>query len=254
MFYFGSTGINNESGYNKHYHSALEFYFLTRGQCNYLIGDKLYEINEGDLVFIPEGVIHETSYSGAHSRMLINCTDEFLSDFPLPQFAVFRNINTINEIKEIFNKIKNEYTLKDSLSTHLINGYMHQLIAITYRNENLYHNKSFANKYLKSALEYIHNNFCSDITLTAIAEKFKVSKEHLSRVFKKETGLNFSEYLSQLRLKKAEEMLCYGNETIAEIAYSCGFNDSNYFSEKFKRLYKLSPLKYRKKNRKYISK
>ena len=249
MFYFDSAGNNNVNKYNKHYHNVCEFYFLVDGQCNYLIENKLYVVNKGDIVFVPKGIIHETSYIGSHSRILINCSDDFFGSLPYPGFKVFRNINCINEIQNIFNCIKEEYALSDNFSSEIIKGYMQRLIAITARNQNFYQDNRISGKYIELALKYIHNNFCSDITLTAVAEKFGVTKEHFSRIFKKETGLNFIDYLSQLRLKKAEEMLCYSNESVSEIAYACGFNDSNYFSDKFKRLHNCSPLKYRKRNR-----
>ena len=87
----------------------------------------------------------------------------------------------------------------------------------------------------------------SDLKLTDVAEEVSISPEHLSRVFKKETGFGFSEYLSLVRLQKAEELLKSEKDlSISEVAYHCGFNDSNYFSEKFKRSYGVSPLKYKK--------
>ena len=74
-----------------------------------------------------------------------------------------------------------------------------------------------------------------------------VSAEHLSRSFKRETGFGFKEYITLLRLKNAEELLkTRKNMSISEIAFLCGFNDSNYFSDKFKRTYGISPLNFRK--------
>ena len=204
------------------------------------------------MVYIPKGVIHETAYPSAHSRMLINCTDEFLIGLPRPDFVVFRNKNVASEIRKIFDDIRDEYALDDRFSARIIEGFMQKLLALTARNENFYHNKPLANKYVESALEYIHANFDADITLTSLAEKYGITKEHLSRIFKKETGLNFSEYLTNLRLKKACEMLCFSNESVSEIAYSCGFNDSNYFSDRFKKIYNLTPSKYRKINREIL--
>ena len=73
------------------------------------------------------------------------------------------------------------------------------------------------------------------------------SQEHLSRTFKKHTGFGFNEYLTLVRLQHAEQLL-KGDEkmSISTIAYNCGFNDSNYFSDKFKKMYGTSPLKYSK--------
>ena len=97
------------------------------------------------------------------------------------------------------------------------------------------------------AVEYIKENYSADIKLSELSSLLSVSAEHLSRAFKKETGFGFNEYLTLTRLKKAEYML--RNEpgrSVGEIAYACGFNDSNYFSFKFKKLYGVSPLSLRK--------
>ena len=76
-----------------------------------------------------------------------------------------------------------------------------------------------------------------------------VSEEHLSRTFKKEITFGFSEYITLIRLQKAENML--KNEpsrAITEVAYACGFNDSNYFSYKFKKAYGITPTQARDSN------
>jgi len=66
-------------------------------------------------------------------------------------------------------------------------------------------------------------------------------------IFKKETGLNFSEYVTLVRLNYAEELLCQpGKKSITEIACACGFNESNYFSYRFKEKYSVSPLQFAK--------
>ena len=102
------------------------------------------------------------------------------------------------------------------------------------------------NSLVDSTLKYIKANFTGDIKLSTVAGMRSVSPEHLSRTFKSCVGIGFSEYLTLLRLKLAEEMI--KNEpgkTISEIAYECGFNDGNYFSFRFKKMYGISPSKLR---------
>ncbi|MBQ6829848.1 MAG: helix-turn-helix transcriptional regulator [Clostridia bacterium] len=249
MFYVNSTAGANIPGGAKHYHSAVEFYLLTEGDCNYLIDDELYEIKAGDLVYIPQGVIHKTTYSGRHSRTVINCPVESFGDVPLPSFRVFRNGDVYREMKRLFADVEREYKQDDSFSQTLMEGYMRAFVALMHRHQNCYVNERQANKTIQEILAFLHEQYTSDITLQDLAQRYGVSAEHISRTFKKETGLNFIEYLSQLRLKKAETMLKFGNDSIAEIAFACGFNDSNYFSEKFKKVYKRSPGQFRKMQR-----
>ena len=85
------------------------------------------------------------------------------------------------------------------------------------------------------------------LTLSGLAKRFSVSFEHFSRMFKKETGLGFSKYLNSLRLQYAEQLLKSSEKySITEVAQICGFDDSNYFSKKFKEVYGISPKKLQK--------
>ena len=99
---------------------------------------------------------------------------------------------------------------------------------------------------VERTLRFIHDNYMSDIRLSSVAKMMNVCPEHLSRIFKRETSFGFTEYITLFRLRKAEHILL--NEpglSVCEIAYACGFNDSNYFSYKFKERYGVSPSKAR---------
>ena len=82
-----------------------------------------------------------------------------------------------------------------------------------------------------------------------MAEKNAVSSEHLSRIFKKEIGVGFNEYINSLRLRQAEFMLRNEDgKSVSEVAFACGFNDSNYFSYRFKKAYGVSPINIKNKD------
>ncbi len=246
-FYYNSTALTREKSSAEHYHSLYEIYYLEKGVCNYLIEDKLFEMLSGDVVFIPKGVIHKTTYEDMHSRLLVNCSDEYLKGADIKKAFVYRNKKHSGEIRAVLKQIEREYLNGDRFSDGLIRGYMQQLLAIVHRTDNEFENTRVQNKYALKALNFLSDNYTSEITLSALAEKLSISPEHLSRVFKKETGLGFNEYLSLLRLKKAESVLKLDkNMSISEVAFACGFNDSNYFCEKFKSVYGVSPLKFKK--------
>ena len=96
--------------------------------------------------------------------------------------------------------------------------------------------------FIDDALRYVKDNYMNELKLSDIAKVLSVSAEHLCREFKKATGFGFCEYLTMLRLQNAEFML--KNEpgkSVSAVAYACGFNDSNYFSYKFKKTYGVTP-------------
>ena len=94
-------------------------------------------------------------------------------------------------------------------------------------------------------IRYINRHYQENITLDKICAEFSKSRSSVSHAFKKETGQTFREYLISIRLKAAKSLLLYSNLSISEIAYSVGFNDSNYFSNTFKKYFESSPRKYK---------
>lgn len=100
------------------------------------------------------------------------------------------------------------------------------------------------NKIIVKAKAYIEKNYSSEITLAEISREICVSPHYFSRLFKEETGENFIEYLTKIRIKKAKELMKTTDLTVKEICYKIGYNDPNYFSRLFKKVEKISPSEY----------
>ena len=187
--------------------------------------------------------------------MLVNCSEWFIPDAIKEKFSskpyLYRNTEITERVCEILQSIEQECREPDEYSEESLRCYTYALFFLITRNTNLCESIQAEKHYIEDAIEHLQNNFSSNVTLGDMAKKYFVSPEHFSRMFKKETGFHFSEYLNLLRLKKAESMLRQLNAaTVTEIAQSCGFNDSNYFSVKFKKLYGVSPKKYQSLNKK----
>lgn len=255
--YYFQHGISkrvSETGASwPHYHGLFEIYFLIEGNCTYFIDDKVYNVQAGDIVIIPDGIIHHTKYDNIeHTRILINCSRKYIPDSVADGISsgtfLYRNPFIKEELRKIFSKIEYEYSLCDTLSDEILSCYTHTLFYLLARNKSSCLTVDDGNNIIRQAVVYIRENFASDITLSALAEKFSVSTEHFSRMFKKETGLGFSKYLNSLRLQYAEQLLRNPEgKNITQIAGCCGFDDSNYFSKKFKEVYGVSPKKVQKK-------
>lgn len=100
---------------------------------------------------------------------------------------------------------------------------------------------------IKKAVNYIHNNYDKKITLKKLAEEVYLNPSYLSVLFKKETGENFIDYLTNYRIEKAKELLGRINLKIYQIANKVGYNNRKYFTEIFKKKTGITPNKYRKK-------
>ena len=237
----------------QHYHSVFEIYYMVSGECKYFIDNKCYEVTKQDLVIIPDGITHNVTYiSESHTRKLISCSRNYIPKSVIPYLQnltyIYRNPKISEDIAEIFDKIASEYRSPDQFSEDIIKTHIASLFFLLARNAETRLEVRTGISYIEKTVRFIQENFTSSITLSDVAKLNSVSPEHLSREFKRETGFGFNEYLNMLRLQKAETLLktSFGL-SVSEIAYSCGFNDSNYFSDKFKREYGYPPSALRKK-------
>lgn len=102
-----------------------------------------------------------------------------------------------------------------------------------------------SNSVVQNIKEFIDKKYMEDISLSDLADTFYLSKEHLSRLFKKETGQNLFSYIMDLKLEKAKRLLSETDRTLDDIAFSLGFSNGNYFSKVFKKNIGVSPSSYR---------
>ena len=96
-----------------------------------------------------------------------------------------------------------------------------------------------------SAREYISRNFMREITLEDVSREVSVSPNYFSKLFKDETGSNFIDYLTALRIDKAKKLLSDSSYVNKEICYQIGYSDPNYFSRIFKKIVGVTPTEYR---------
>ena len=99
---------------------------------------------------------------------------------------------------------------------------------------------------MDKVIQYLKENFANhDITLSTVANVANVSAPYFSGVFSQQMGKTFVEYLTELRMEQARELLRCTDKSSGEIAYEVGYNDSHYFSFLFKKVNGCSPRDYR---------
>ena len=235
-----------------HYHNYYEFYYLVEGTCWYFIDKKSYHLTAGDVVLIPKGVIHKTNYETVeHSRLLVCCDSYYILDSVrdiIPSIPYFAKSDEYDgEIKALFSAIANETENPDEFSEDAVKLLINKLLILIARTSRTKEKgkedaKKEESPIVEKAVKYIRSHYTEEVSLADTAAYCYVSKEHLSRTFKKATGFGFNEYLTIYRLKKAESLIKSNPKVkVAEVALACGFNDSNYFSKVYKRMYGKSP-------------
>lgn len=92
---------------------------------------------------------------------------------------------------------------------------------------------------------YVDEHYSEDLSLSAIAAKFYISRYQVSRLFKQAFGVNYQDYVLSVRMKAAAHLLANTNVRLYEISGAVGFDEPSYFSNVFKKTYGLSPRAYR---------
>lgn len=248
--------------HSNHFHSHYELYYLLSGTRKFFINHSFYTLHPLDLVLIAKGELHRTSFitDTTHERVVMYFNEKWLetmnktfSKEVIDQCLSTHKRSISPEDQTFFynllDKMIKEYNSPDEYSNKLLKNYFEELLIFLLRttnsqehtNDNTQNDGDIAN-----AARYICTNYASDLTLAEVADYVNLSPTYFSKKFKSSTGFGFKEYLIHIRVKEAANQLIETTDNITTIGVRCGFNDSNYFGDLFRKVMKLSPREYRK--------
>ncbi|HBG02118.1 MAG TPA: AraC family transcriptional regulator [Firmicutes bacterium] len=250
-----------------HYHDYYEIYYLYSGERHYLLEDRIYHITQGDLVFIPPNIVHQTAESGgtgSHERMLIYFTDSFLSGFLSKEeranlLGCFRQklkalrLSAVDQtlLEAILSKMRKEerrHLVWSSLYQKIL---LSELLIVASRRaseqlEDYFYPEGPVHQKVHNIVRFMGENYQQVLSLGELGERFFVSPAYLSRAFKRVTGLTLVEYLNTVRIKEAQRLLRESDQTVSDVALAVGFSSHTHFGRTFKQMTGLSPIMYRK--------
>lgn len=242
-----------------HFHDKHELYYLEKGQTKYFIDTEIFILEPGDMIFIPTNTLHRTENleTDFYSRSIL-----YFNDFDFePELAPFieklkpRRLIKIqhkkmHHIEKLFSDIVAEEEKKKDGYIEMEKLYLKQLLIMIERYcvDNVENNISSSYKVAENISKYIRENFSEDLSLAHLSRVFSMTPTYLSRFFKKSTGISLNEYINIVRITEAEKLLKNPDVTITQVAFACGFNDSNYFSSVFKKAKGITPKKFSKMN------
>lgn len=246
-----------------HVHPFHEIFYLSSGECTSFIDHNIYKFGKGDLVIVPGGCLHKTVYTGKgiHERIVISFRQE-ITDWIKEQIGAEYLKNCMvpgvinipekrrNYVDSLLDKLMFENDTPDILSTAFIKAGLVELLLFIIRckeyEDNVIKEIDVDNRKIQEVATYIFEHYTENILLEDVADKFDMSKSFLSKRFKTATGFGFKEYIINLRIQNACRLLLETDKSITDIAFECGFNDSNYFGDSFRKIKGISPRKYRK--------
>lgn len=256
----------NEQG-NKsdiHTHDFLEISIVLEGQANYTIEEQEFQLNAGQIMLFNPGTHHgEEQRTGTYSHQLhIGLTNISLDGLKRNHLPTKKAILNLGEYQwEFLDKawrLVKEYSEEQPEFQLMVKALIIEMLVLILRSlEKVQDNtvtlalskNAKRKQYLVNhAIYYLENHHTQEITLEQLADTLHVSPTYLSKVFKESTGMSPINYLIQVRLKHAKELLANEQLTIREISQAVGYQDAYHFSKLFKKYYGVSPSQLAKKS------
>ncbi|RQO70325.1 AraC family transcriptional regulator [Pedobacter sp. KBW06] len=249
-----------------HYHEEYELNLILHAKgAKRIVGDHIDTIEDAELVFIGPNLYHAWFTHQCKSEEILEITIQFHKDlfderllkrnqlnfisnmFERSQKGILFSAETIERLsprllslsqKKGFDSVLELFSILHDLS---ISRNMRTLSNSSFNNEQFNYNS----RRIEKAFDYMNANYNRGISLEEVAKVASMPEVSFSRFIKKRTGSTFIDSLNEIRLGHATKLLISSTQTIAEIAYKCGFNNISNFNRIFKKKKNCTPKEFR---------
>lgn len=244
--------------YPMHNHERIEINYLKRGSCIMRINEESITFREGELMIIGSDIAHsfQAGSAGCTLLQLEFLPDVFMSftsnmtdgdDFEIDTCDIFARDNSvikiINNVAIIrsIERVVTEMTTRNRYYKYLVIMYYAELLILIYRH--LYESYTLlrGNESMTRALKYMTMNYRKELTISSVAAHAKISERYLRKLFTQYMNLSPVDYLNQIRINKAIELLRITDLSVKEVCFECGFRSPQYFCRVFKQQVGVSP-------------
>lgn len=264
-----TTGTNNEEVTPKHIHDFDEIVIVLGGSGYQHINSERYFVSMGDVFIVKGEALHY--FTDTHNLSLFNIGFQpWVIDYFTPLLQQLPGYHTLFVLEPAYRK-QNKFSQKlhlDAANMQLLSGMLHDLseefqtikpgrefivtslfMQITgflcRRHSASTPEGTYGAGACAKIIEYIETNYMETITLEQLSQISGMSKNGIIAMFKRLYGMTPVKYMNNLRLYKACELLKNTDMPISQLAYQCGFADSNYFARVFKEQRGTTPREYR---------
>lgn len=256
----------NLAAYHDHTHEYTELVLYTRGRGVHIINGKRYPVKAGDVYIINPGTSHACEKSGDLDRwvigyhssifLLIGSDIRTLSAFqtlfvlaprsPDEQFTCRLTLSPkkVREAVAVIQRMKRESVRRASGYRIVLRSLFAELAVLLCRSYG--HAKSGTVPAIARAAAHIEANYAKDVSLASLAAVAGISGRHCARLFTAMYGRTPAAYLIETRIRHACTLLSATGESITDIAFSCGYHDSSFFTRQFKKTTGVMPSVYRR--------
>ncbi len=242
--------------FSYHYHDFHKVIIFLSGKAAYHIEGKSYYLKSWDILLVNRHAIHkpEIDFSVPYERFVLWIRDDIKSTELLRCFqkAIDRSYNLIRLDSDTQEKLKQllyelEAALKDEkfgselLGSALFTQFMVYVNRIFLEKQYIYDTRSYSSdSQIEELLRYINHNLTEDLSIETLARKYYLSKYHMMRKFKEETGYTIHNYIISKRLLLARTKISEGTP-ILKAAQLSGFSDYTTFSRAYKKQFGTAP-------------
>ena len=246
----------------KHAHDFYHMIFIIGGKGDIYADKDRYEISENDIFLFAPKTEHEIITNSADPMSSIEIK------FHVNDSEIKEQLNNLNvkvqspdeEFRLKLESVLEEAITKTKYYKEMINiqaaGIMLELLRGSQSNNKVVHLKEYllnensktinkCTRELKRVLEYINRNFVEEITLKHLSEVANLNATYLCKQFTKVYNISPIQYVNNLRIEKAKELMLYSDLSITEISAAVGFQSVHYFSRYFKKKENISPMEYK---------
>ena len=261
---------------NMHSHDFWELSYVYEGRGTHYTDGSVLPIRENEFLLISPKTEHCIVSSPKENRSLVRVCNVLVKKSYMNKIMnQYREIDSFVDYD--FTKMLNEdFCLQLSDDSHIVHN---QLMAIAHEYNHFLEGSDYIiescminlliyiarlhkaqtarqqtsdnkNAALDEIIKYIRSNFGGNLSLDFLAEQAHISREYLSRKFKNYTGTNLSDFITEVRIERAKQLLRSSTHSITDISSYCGYTSLGNFQRFFKKLTGCSPSEYRKKMKK----
>jgi len=257
----------SEFDFPLHYHDEIELNFIRNARgAKRIIGDHVDEIGDRDLVLVGPGLPHGWFGTGFGNNQVEEITIQFHKDFFDEKFLQKNQLVFIrNMLKRSLRGILFSRETAERLESRIMSLARKEGFDSVLELMSILHDLSISREYrvlsdtgfqgdelfiynsrrIEKVMEFIYGSFDKQISLGEAARIASMTESAFSRFFKLRTGMTFIDCVTEVRLGHASRMLIATTKTIAEIAYSCGFNNISNFNRIFRKKKGCTPRELR---------
>lgn len=232
-----------------HLHNQIEVAYVIRGTCTISIDHLVYQVKRGDFIIIFPYQLH-SFYQPVESEIIVHVFEPDFSSELIPKLGSslpkeYIICNMPQDCVDAFMKAEHYYQQQANL--RIIKSYVGVYMSFLLEKLELVSVKGTDyHSVLQELLLYIDSHFTEYLSLELLAEKFHITRFYISRLFSQKLMTSFSDYVNQLRIDYAVELLCHSDMAICDIAVNSGFDGERHFYRVFKKHTGLTPMQKRK--------